>query len=190
MKNGLLIFRPVPRDMSEEEYMQSFGGVYEESPWIAAESWRSGIDETLDTVDGVAGAFAATVDNADIEAKRRLINAHPDLAGRAAIRGELTAESTAEQAGAGISECSAEEFAEFQDFNARYRKKFGFPFIMAVKGSNRQKILAAFRERLGNEPAMEFDRALAEIHKIARWRLEEIARSGQAAAAVQVRREN
>lgn len=176
--------------MSEEEYLRTFGGVYENSPWIAAESWRLGLDEAFDTVEGLAAAFAATVDNADIEAKRRLINAHPDLAGRAAIRGELTAESTAEQAGAGIGECSAEEFAQFQDFNTRYKNEYGFPFIMAVKGSNRLKILEAFRERLGNAPAAEFDRAIAEIHKIARWRLIEIADMARAVPAERVCRDN
>jgi OHCU decarboxylase len=103
-----------------------------------------------------------------------LINAHPDLAGKAAVRGELTASSTAEQAGAGISECTAEEFSRFTQLNDAYKAKFGFPFIMAVKGSNRHQILAAFEERIHNSPEQEFACALAEINKIALFRLQQL----------------
>ena len=110
-----------------------------------------------------------------------LINAHPDLAGRAAVAGELTPESTSEQSGAGIDQCSAEEFVQFESFNARYKEKFGFTFIMAVKGSNRFQILANFEQRLENGVDAEFERALQEIHKIARLRLREIAESQNAA---------
>src|SRR3546814_14412752 len=80
-----------------------------------------------------------------------LINAHPDLAGKAAVRGELTASSTSEQAGAGIHECTPEEFARFTELNDAYKAKFGFPFIMSVQGSNRPQILAAFEERIHND---------------------------------------
>jgi OHCU decarboxylase len=106
------------------------------------------------------------------EAQLALIDAHPDLAGQAALRGELTAASSAEQAGAGIDACSAEEFARFGELNAAYRARFGFPFIMAVKGSDRQQILDAFAQRLHNTPEQEFARALAEINQIALLRLQ------------------
>ena len=106
------------------------------------------------------------------EAQLALINAHPDLAGKAALRGELTAASSAEQAGAGIQACSAEEFARFGELNAAYKARFGFPFIMAVKDSNRQQILDAFAQRLNNTPEQEFARALAEINQIALLRLQ------------------
>jgi len=88
------------------------------------------------------------------------------------VRGELTAASTSEQAGAGIHECTPDEFARFTELNDAYKAKFGFPFIMAVKGSNRHQILAAFEERIHNSPEQEFARALAEINKIALFRLQ------------------
>ena len=109
--------------------------------------------------------------SASHEAQLALINAHPDLAGKAAVRGELTASSTAEQSGAGIHECTAEEFARFTELNDAYKAKFKFPFIMAVKGSNRHQILAAFETRIHNPVDIEFKCALAEINNIALFRL-------------------
>jgi len=168
-------FATPPRTLSEPEFVKRFGGIYENSPWIAETLWRRGLDASHDSVVGVATALAAVVDTADSARKLALINAHPDLAGRAAVAGELTADSTAEQASAGIDQCNAEEFERFQNFNARYKNKFSFPFIMAVKGSNRHAILAAFEQRLENGPKTEFATALAEVHKIARLRLSEMA---------------
>ena len=92
--------------------------------------------------------------------------------------GELTAESTAEQAGAGLDRCSPEEFARFTELNDRYGAKFGHPFIIAVRGLDRAAILAAFETRVNNDPATEFATALAEVHKIARLRLELLADQG------------
>ena len=112
--------------------------------------------------------------SASHEAQLALINAQPDLAGKVAVRGELTASSTSEQAGAGIHECTAEEFARFNELNDAYKAKFGFPFIKAVKGSNRHQILAAFEERIHNTPEQEFQTALAEINKIAMFRLQQL----------------
>ena len=100
--------------------------------------------------------------------------AHPDLAGKAAIKGELTEDSTTEQASAGIDQCSPDELAQFEGFNNRYKEKYDFPFIKAVKGSNRFEILAAFEERLQNDADAEFKTALDEINKIARFRLQGI----------------
>ena len=101
-----------------------------------------------------------------------LIRAHPDLAGRAAVVGELTKASTVEQSSAGIDQCSPEEFDRFQRLNERYKRKFLFPFVMAVRNSNRHSILAAFEDRLANDARTEFETAIAEIHKIARMRFE------------------
>ena len=169
-------FARSPSELGETEFVKLFGGVYEHSPWIAAQTWRAGLGHEHDTVDGLAKALASTVDTSDRTKRLALIAAHPDLAGRAAQRGELTDESTSEQAGAGIDQCTPEEFERFQRFNASYRKKFEFPFVMAVKGSHRHLILAAFEQRLDNDYRTEFDHAISEIHKIARFRLEEIAR--------------
>lgn len=163
-----------PSTMSESEFVNVFGGVYEHSPWIAEQTWQQGLNQQHDQPEGLSAAMAKVVNNAGDEAKMALIKAHPDLAGRAAVRGELTKESTSEQASAGIDQCTAEEFERFQYFNDAYKQKFGFPFIMAVKGSNRHLILADFEERLDNSPETESARAISEIHKIARFRLDDI----------------
>ena len=164
-----------PSSLDEQEFVKLFGGVYEHSPWVAQQTWLKGLDDRHDNVQELSDALAQTVDAANDEIKLALIVSHPDLAGRAAQAGELTDESTSEQAGAGIDQCNEEEFERFQKFNAAYKQKFSFPFVMAVKGSNRHLILAAFEERLENSYECEFDRAISEIHKIARFRLEEIA---------------
>lgn len=116
--------------------------------------------------------MADCVDNAAPERQLELIRAHPDLAGKAQLAGELTASSTEEQASAGLDQCSPEEYERFQALNGAYRDKFGFPFVLAVRGRSRAEILEAFEARLGNDYDVEFETALAEIHQIARLRLE------------------
>ena len=106
-----------------------------------------------------------------------MIRAHPDLAGRASIAGELTAESTEEQASAGLDRCSPEEYARFQSLNTAYKEKFGFPFVMAVRNRSRADILEAFERRLGNDYDEEFETAIAEIHTIARLRIDAMEKS-------------
>ncbi|SFP24877.1 2-oxo-4-hydroxy-4-carboxy-5-ureidoimidazoline decarboxylase [Pseudomonas borbori] len=161
-----------PSRLSREDFVKVLADIYEHSPWVAEKAFDLGLDDSVDEVDGLHQRMADILLSANHEAQLALINAHPDLAGKAAIRGELTASSTAEQAGAGISECSAEEFARFTELNDAYKARFGFPFIMAVKGSNRQQILAAFETRIHNAPEQEFACALAEINKIALFRLQ------------------
>lgn len=160
--------------MRREDFVARYGGIYEKSSWVAQETF----DDDVDPADTalLAELFAECVDNASHERRLALIRAHPDLAGRAAIAGVLTEESIEEQASAGIDQCTPGEFARFQDLNNRYKMKFGFPFIMAVRGSNRKAILDAFEERLKNDPREEFERAISEIHKIASLRLEAINR--------------
>ena len=153
-----------------EQFVTTYGGIYEHSPWVAEETY----DEfaVSGNVNHLPALLASTVDAADDQRKLILIRAHPDLAGRAAIRGELTAESNTEQSSAGIDQCSRQEYERFQDLNEEYKRKFGFPFVMAVRNSNREEILAAFESRLRNDHDTEFATAIAEIHKIARLRLE------------------
>ena len=105
-----------------------------------------------------------------------LLCAHPELAGKLAVTRRLTAESTAEQASAGLDHCTAAEFDEFHVLNKRYHSKFGHPFIIAVRGLDRHAILDAFRKRIDNNAQDEFVTAMAEVHKIARLRLEQLAR--------------
>lgn len=171
----LLAFPSPPMDMDLSSFLEIYGGVYEHSPWVAQTVWESVLNEQHNTPTGLSEAMMVVIANADHKDLLNLINAHPDLAGKAAINGELTVESTSEQAGAGISDCSAEEFEQFQRFNNTYKTKFGFPFIMAVKGSNRHIILGSFVERLPNDYDTEFKTAIGEINKIARFRLDAIA---------------
>ncbi|SEQ02847.1 OHCU decarboxylase [Amphritea atlantica] len=161
-----------PSQMSRESFVSTFGDIYEHSAWVAEQVFDQGIDSRCDEIEALHGRMAKILLESDKQSQLDLINAHPDLAGKAAIAGELTESSTSEQAGAGISECTAEEFARFTQLNDAYKAKFGFPFIMAVKGSNRHQILAAFEERIHNSPEQEFSRALQEINKIAQFRLE------------------
>lgn len=156
--------------LEREEFVHRYGGVYEHSTWVAERGFAAARD--LAGTNALASILASVVDATSDEQKLALIRAHPDLAGRAAIAGELTGASTEEQAGAGIDQCSAEEFQLFQSLNDRYKEKFGFPFVMAVRNSNRQEILAGFTARLENDAETEFARAINEIHKIARLRLQ------------------
>lgn len=170
-----LLFNPTPKAQSKTDFLETFSGVYEHSPWVAEALYRDGLRSRHDDVGGLSQAMAEVVDKSGVGPKKILINAHPDLAGRAAVAGTLTAESTTEQSSAGIHLCDPEEFARFQKYNTQYKRRYGFTFVMAVKNSNRHEILAAFEERLQNDPTTEFNRAIAEIHKIARLRLTAIA---------------
>ncbi len=161
-----------PSSLDRDAFVAAFAEIYEHSPWVAEKAYDLGTDAQVDDIDGLHQRMADILLSASRDQQLALINAHPDLAGKAAIRGELTASSTSEQAGAGIHECTAEEFARFTELNDAYKAKFGFPFIKAVKGSNRHQILAAFEERIHNSPEQEFATALAEINKIALFRLQ------------------
>lgn len=156
--------------MSAASFVEKFGGIYEHSSWVA-ERAAPHLEQSL-TIDDVARVMADCVDNASTERRLELIRAHPDLAGKAQVAGELTAESTTEQTSAGLDQCTQPEYEQFQSLNDRYKEKFGFPFVMAVRDSSRQQILAMFERRLQNEYDDEFEAALVEIHKIARLRLE------------------
>ena len=120
---------------------------------------------------GLAEAMAAAVAAGTAEQKRALIAAHPDLAGRLARAKQLTADSTREQASAGLDQLTADELARFTALNDAYKAKFGFPFIMAVKGRSKEDIVAAFERRLDNDEAAETATALGEIDRIAALRL-------------------
>lgn len=154
--------------MDTHDFIARYGGIYEHSPWVAERVAALGVDTS--DVALLARLMADIVDNAASEQQLELVRAHPDLA--AQVAGELTAESRAEQASAGLDQCSQQEFERFQALNAAYHEKFGFPFVMAVRDSGRGEILEAFAERLGNDYDLEFETALVEIHKIARLRLE------------------
>lgn len=155
---------------TREQFVARFGGVYEHSTWVAEEAFAEAVEIT-DPAQ-LATIFANCVDAASYDRKLTLIRAHPDLAGKAAIAGGLTDASSDEQSSAGIDQCTPEEYEQFQSLNAQYKDKFGFPFVMAVRDSNRNDILSAFAKRVRNDEASEFATAITEIHKIARLRLE------------------
>lgn len=160
--------------MTEAEFVARFGGLYESSPWVARETWRRGLADIADDLDELAARLAAAVEGAEPSRQLALIRAHPDLADHAAVAGGLTPDSSEEQASAGLDQCTPEEYERFQALNAAYRERFGFPYVMAVRGRSRREILQAFEERLHNEHRAEFRRALQEIHRIARLRLEQM----------------
>jgi OHCU decarboxylase len=160
--------------MTKRDFVATFADVYEHSPWVAERTYELGLDEQDNQVEHLHHKMQTVLLKASKEQQLALINAHPDLAGRAAVNGELTAASTAEQAGAGIDQCTSEEFETFTNYNNSYKSRFNFPFIMAVKGANRFQILESFEMRLGNDSETEFATAIEEINKIALFRLRDM----------------
>jgi 2-oxo-4-hydroxy-4-carboxy-5-ureidoimidazoline decarboxylase len=172
MAPGSIAREELPR-LERERFVGLFGGVFEHAPWVAEQAFDAG---PFGDLEALHGAMIEAMRRAPRARQLALIHAHPDLAGRAAIRGELTAASSAEQASAGLDQCTPAEFARFRELNDAYKKKFDFPFILAVKGRTRQEILAAFERRLDNSAAAEFEEALRQIAQIARLRLAELIR--------------
>ena len=152
--------------MSPEAFLESFGDVAEHSPWVAREAASH---RPFRNREDMIGQFEQALRAANAEAQLALIRAHPDLATKA----KLTEDSTKEQAGAGLNTLTAEEFARFTSLNDRYKQRFGFPFIFAVKGATKHMILDAFAARVGNAPDVEMETALAQICRIFRFRLED-----------------
>ena len=159
-----------PSGLSRAEFQARFGPVYEASPWVAEAVWPRVEAGELDDRDKLAQAMREAVDAAPEAARLALIRAHPELAGRA----RMAEASAREQSGAGLDQCSPAEFEAFQRLNAAYNARFGFPFVVAVKGLSRADILAAFEQRLANDPAAEFAAAIAQIHRIAGFRLADL----------------
>ena len=150
-------------------------GIYEHSPWVAEAALAA---RPFRTLAQLKHALCEAVSHAPHERQLALLRAHPELAGRAMVRRELTAESTGEQQTAGLTACSPEEFARLQTLNAEYNARFGWPFILAVRGPRgtglaRSQIIAAFERRLRNPPAFEFAECLRQVHRIAELRLNE-----------------
>jgi 2-oxo-4-hydroxy-4-carboxy-5-ureidoimidazoline decarboxylase len=148
-------------------FTRVIGPVFEHSPWIAERTWGR---RPFASGQELIGALRATVQAAGSGEQLSLIRAHPDLVTRAV----LTRESQNEQAGAGLGNLSEEEAREFQDYNARYRERFGFPFVISARLNKKEAILRAFPMRLQNSPEDEMKTALEEIYKIANLRLQDL----------------
>ena len=155
--------------LSSGDFVAQLGSIFEHSPWVAEAVVGQ---RPFLTVDALHAAMCQAVRQADIEAQLALIRAHPELAGKAAIRGELTDASSKEQHAAGLDQCSPEEYAELTALNRAYHERQGFPFILAVKGLAPSSVLAAMRERLDSPRETEIATCLAQIERIARLRLE------------------
>ncbi len=156
--------------MPHGAFVTAFGGIAEHSAWVAE---RAAAERPFADRRELIAAFAAAVHGASEDARLKLLNAHPDLAGKAALAGDLTESSKAEQAGAGLDTLTPEEFDRFTRLNEAYKQKFSFPFIYAVKGATKHDILAAFEERIAHDKAREFDTAIAQVCRILRFRIED-----------------
>ncbi len=156
--------------MDEATFVQKFGGVFEHSAWVAERAFTSdpGVNLTSDSVhEALVVAFRA----ASRDKRLAVLRAHPDLAGKLAVAGELTEDSKAEQAGAGLDRLTQAEHSRFTELNTAYTEKFGFPFIIAVKGLGKDDILSAFETRIDNSVEEEFETATKQVEKIALLRL-------------------
>ena len=163
-----------PSQMTREAFVQAFGGVFEHSAWIAERAFELELGPAHDSAAGLHNALARMFRAADESARSGVLKAHPDLAGKLAAAKQLTAESTAEQASAGLDALTDAERAAFTELNAAYVAKHGFPFIIAVKDHNKAGILRHFKARIAQETAAEFVTACAQVERIARLRLEEM----------------
>jgi 2-oxo-4-hydroxy-4-carboxy-5-ureidoimidazoline decarboxylase len=153
------------------DFVAAFGGVFEHSPWVAE---QAAARRPFASVEAMHAGMCAAVATAGEAAQLELLCAHPELAGRAAVAGTLTADSQREQDAAGLRHCSPAEFAALQRMNHAYRERFGFPFIVAVAGLDRTSVLTRLELRLGNERAAEFAEALRQVERIAALRLESL----------------
>ena len=171
----MMKFCSKPNNMTKAQFLHLFGSIYEHSPWVAETIWQEGVTDADESIVHLGDRMRVIVDNSGHEQQMTLLCAHPELAGKLAIDGGLTAESTSEQSSAGLDRCSPDEFTAFQELNTAYGGAFGHPFIIAVRGLTRADILAAFQRRIKNDAVTEFAAALAEVHKIAHLRLEAMA---------------
>src|SRR3954447_6498881 len=157
--------------LDRDAFVARFGGVFEDSPWIAAEAWTVG---PFRSVAELHGTMVGLVERADHAARLALIRAHPDLAGQAAIAGQLTPESTREQAAAGLDRLTADQHARLLELTAAQRERFGFPFIVCAREHTADSIIATAQARLAHDADAEERTALAEIAKIAALRLDDL----------------
>ena len=153
--------------LNKSEFLSTFGNVFERTEWIAEKCYDS---KPYNNVQELVNKMMEVFENSIKEKHLKILNSHPDLA----VKKKLTKESENEQANANLNQCTNEEFEEFNKLNEKYKKKFGFPFIIAVKGKNKNEILNIFRQRITNNINLEFEEAKKQVKKIATFRLSEI----------------
>ena len=163
----------LPTKMDKQEFLSQFGGVFEHSAWIAEQAYKSELGPAHDTAVGIHSALARVFRSSTREQRLAVLKAHPDLAGKLAEAKRLTDDSTTEQASAGLDALTDADRARFTELNSTYTEKFGFPFILAVKGRTKTEILTNFQDRVSNEADVEFKEACRQVERIALMRLQE-----------------
>ena len=153
--------------LSKAEFISIFGNIFEKTEWIAEKCYES---KPYNNLDELVSKMMKIFENIEKERHLEILNSHPDLA----VAKKLTEDSKNEQKNASLNQCTDKEFLEFKKLNEEYKKKFGFPFIVAVKGKNKKEILNSFRQRIINNINLEFEEAKKQVKKIASFRLSEI----------------
>jgi OHCU decarboxylase len=156
--------------LDQTSFVAAIGWVFEHSPWVAERAFHG---RPFASLDALHAAMTDQVERATFAESLALLKAHPDLGARA----RLSEASTAEQAGAGLDSLMPGEFEELHRLNAAYRDRFGFPFLLAVKGSTKHDILRALQARMEATPEDEYREALRQVYRIARFRLEDLIKS-------------
>jgi OHCU decarboxylase len=155
--------------LSKAEFISIFRNIFEKTEWIAERCYES---KPYNNLDELVSKMMKIFENIEKERHLEILNSHPDLA----VEKKLTEDSKNEQKNASLNQCTDEEFVEFKKLNEEYKKKFGFPFIIAVKGKNKEEILNSFRQRITNNINLEFEEAKKQVKKIANFRLDEIVK--------------
>ena len=153
--------------LSKSDFISIFGNVFEKTEWIAQKSYDS---KPYKNFEELFSKMMEVFENSNKESHIKILNVHPDLA----VEKKLTKDSKKEQKNSSLNQCTEKEFLEFKKLNEEYKKKFGFPFIIAVKGKNKEEILNSFRQRITNNINLEFEEAKKQVKKIANFRLSEI----------------
>jgi 2-oxo-4-hydroxy-4-carboxy-5-ureidoimidazoline decarboxylase len=157
--------------MDRVAFVEKFGGVFEKSPWVAEKAWEA---RPFSSIEDLHQKMVMVVKYANIDQELSLLRAHPDLAGKEAQAGSMTASSVAEQASAGLNALNREEVERLSSYNAEYKKKFGFPFMIAVRNHTKEGIFALFRQRLRNDTVTELGNGLQQVYNITRLRLDKL----------------
>ena len=157
-------------NLSQSKFIEIFANIFEKTKWIAERLYNQ---KPFNSFEDLCSKILEIFKTTSKENQLKIIRAHPDLADKTKIS-LLNIDSRTEQNRAGLDQCSEKEFKEFKNLNNEYKKKFGFPFIIAVKGKNKEEILNSFRQRITNNINLEFEEAKKQVKKIANFRLSEI----------------
>ncbi len=156
--------------LSKAEFISIFGNIFEKTEWVAEKCYES---KPYNNLDELVSKMMKIFENIEKEKHLKILNSHPDLV----VAKKLTEDSRNEQKNASLNQCTDEEFVEFKKLNEEYKKKFGFPFIVAVKGKNKEEILNSFRQRITNNINFEFKEAKEQVKKIALFRFQQISKN-------------